>query len=86
MTKPTKEQIEAALEDIRLCKKEMLGLALLTDDTETTILAALEAYKPVDVEELKVEVRNYLSDKHLAEPSIEWTIDHLVEKGIINGK
>ncbi len=60
------------------------------------IATALEAYKPVDVEGLKKEIYDYgrvdigtkdiIIGRNMEARIYNQAIDHLVEKGIINGK
>jgi nitrate reductase assembly molybdenum cofactor insertion protein NarJ len=92
----TKEDIEAAREEVSLMldldKKTGINNPYIADGRRKlqVILAALEAYKPVDVDMLKKEEGDYLPtskrEREFAARGWNKCIDYLVQKGIINGK
>jgi hypothetical protein len=93
-TKPTQEQIDFASDEFQnlydSSQSEQLFLeGYMYVENVATILAALEAYRPVDVEGLKMipDTNPVLQDRNqLYDDGWNDCLDHLVEKGIIKMK
>lgn len=85
--KPTQEQIDAAIEDVKDWQRlENYAAEGVLHQRAETILDALEAYKPVDVEGIKRGNLVWRENLIRQWEAKGWNdcLDHLVEKGIIN--